>query len=658
MCTDERFAGAHTEMSPNDVAALLETRANETSLEQALIEHAERLAVTASTDDGLEALKGAIERAVASDGVHHVDKETLETAAKKDGKGTKVKQYLRVSDKPIPDVCERDGEPVTVYKNEPFMKKIVPKYTFAPRTRQGVVSVVKWAREKKLRVRATGARMSTAQVYGATGDVLISLTPLGLPGRLQQAEPRNLTDLERIQMVRVENRGHTGLVRIGAAATADHFRRWATAHDGGDWRWMLDALPAVPAATSAGWTQMACYGGGVAHTAVCDLVVAMEFVNYLGEIQTITDAKVLRAASAGFGVFGVVLSQTFRVNKLQLATMRPHKVPAPLAIPPPSRAFALHTDDFDAGKYSDAQLEDARKEFVEDAARFQCQWTWYPFAKDVFVNAWDTRAYSADSRPSFPTNKEVRWQRAHAGISELFGRTALRLLPRVEQARLFSKTVMAALPTDKRIDASVPDAMLFRRGVERFPSRRVSMLIPIPLDDNGKLDLFVVQKAWWMAINEVYVAKRGGRAPLRVAVEMCVTGGSETLLAPHQGNAATCAIELRTQPGVDDKEWRAFVQCVVDRWATLRDPVTNDLLRVRPHWAMEWPLKIRGQRTKKYLRDAYAAPAADFLALMRGVAKEGGYELDEMIDAFGNEGVLDILGYQKKKSWLPGPLSR
>lgn len=650
----------YTIMSPNDIAALLETRAKDSGLEQALIENAERLAVSASTDDGIDALRDCISRTLQSDEVHKVPKDALDADQKRESKLKPPKHYHRVSDKPVPGVEERDGEPVTVYKNEQFenwtsanpSKKIIPLYTFAPKTRQGVVSVVKYAREKRLRIRVAGSRMSTPMLFGNSGEVLISLAPLGLDGKLHDAP----TDLERIQMVRVENRGHSGLVRIGAAATAEHFRKWATAPDGGDWRWMLDALPSIPAATSAGWTQVASAGSGVAHPAVCDQVTAIEFVNCRGDIQTVTDAKQLRAISAGLGVFGVVLSQTFRVNKLQVATMRPLKRAVPLAIPPPSRAFAPHADEFDTTRYSDKQLEDARKRFVDDAAAFHCAWTWYPFHRDVYVNVWDTRAYSADTRPaSAPSAKEARWARAHAGIAELFSRTPLRLLPRVEQTALYAKTVMAALPGDKRIDASVPDAMLFRRGTERVPTRNASLCIPIPLDDNGKLDLYIVQKAWWIAINEVYAAKRDGRAPCRIAVEMRITGGSHAVLAPMRDNAATCVLDLVTiaQPDEkDDTEWRAFVQKVTDRLCTIRNPVSNQLLAIRPHWASEWPPKMRGERTKKYLRDASNETAPFMLDMLRAVAKDGGYELDDMLSAFGNDSILGILAYQKKKGWL------
>jgi len=648
-------------MSPKDIAALLETRANETSLEQALVENAERLAVSSSTDDGLEALKECIDRIVRTDRIHHVARDVLESSAKKAAKqSAKSKQYLRISDKAPAGVTEKDGEPVTVYKNEGFEnygntlgKKIVPLYTFAPRTRQGVVSAVKFAREKKLRVRCAGSRMSNTLIFGSSGEVLISLTPLGLPGKLRDAIPKLTSDLERIQMVRVENRGHTGLLRISAGATADHFRKWAISADGGDWRWMLDSIPFLSCATSAGWTQTASHGSGVAHSSVSDLVTAIEFVNCRGEIQNISEPKQIRALSCGFGLFGVILSQTFRVSKLQLAIMRPRKTPTPIAVPPPSRAFAPQADDFDAAHFSDAQLENARKTFLEDAGAFHSEWVWYPFHEDVWVNSWETRAYSADSRPSFPSNKEVRWQRAHAGISELFRTSALSLLPALEHARLYAKIVMAALPADRRIDASVPDAMLFRRGVERVHQRSCGFSIPIPLDDNGKLDLFVVQKAWWMAINQVYAAKRSGKVPLKVALEMRVTGGSEVLLSPQRGNAATCAIELVTTAGVDEKEWKSFIQGVVDKWATLRDPVSNELLDIRPHWTKEWPSKIRGDKAKKYIKEVYEKPAQEWIDMMKAIAKEGGYQTEDMMEAFGNEGMLEMIGYQRKKGWLP-----
>ena len=56
--------------------------------------------------------------------------------------------------------------------------------------------------------------------------------------------------------------------------------------------------------------------------------------------------------------------------------------------------------------------------------------------------------------------------------------------------------------------------------------------IPIPKTAKGQHDWKIVKKAWWMVFKYARQLKREGRSPMKVALEMRITGGSNVLLAP------------------------------------------------------------------------------------------------------------------------------
>ena len=174
--------------------------------------------------------------------------------------------------------------------------------------------------------------------------------------------------------------------------------------------------------------------------------------------------------------------------------------------------------------------------------------------------------------------------------------------------------------------------------------------IEIPRLPNGELDFLVVQKAWWMGINAIYREKRPGKAPVRTALEMRITGGSEIYMAPQYGNAATCAIEVLTNPITNRREWEAFIQSLMDEWSTLKNSVTGKALKVVPHFAKEWPKKINGQDSNQALRGLYKENAIEFKKQLRKISKTGGYTIEDMIRRFGNNNMLEIIDMSHLKS--------
>jgi hypothetical protein len=95
----------------------------------------------------------------------------------------------------------------------------------------------------------------------------------------------------------------------------------------------------------------------------------------------------------------------------------------------------------------------------------------------------------------------------------------------------------------------------------------------------------MVRKAWWDAILLAY--KHSDRCPMRMPLEMRITGGSDIIMAPQRGNAlGTCSIEVLTlQPCASI--WKPFAQQVLDAWVSYTD-LDGKFLNARPHWAKEW----------------------------------------------------------------------
>jgi len=160
--------------------------------------------------------------------------------------------------------------------------------------------------------------------------------------------------------------------------------------------------------------------------------------------------------------------------------------------------------------------------------------------------------------------------------------------------------------------------------------------IPIPpVKGSNTRDHTVIQRAWWDAITLHY---QRADAPMRVALEMRLTGSSQILLAPQLNNTlGTISIEVLTTPITPEAAWRSFMQQVTDQWTSYRSP-NGEYLNARPHWAKEWQgLMVRGKPIESYLRkSAYKDQRKEFVKILEEVIKKRGGTLEETRKRFGN----------------------
>ena len=115
--------------------------------------------------------------------------------------------------------------------------------------------------------------------------------------------------------------------------------------------------------------------------------------------------------------------------------------------------------------------------------------------------------------------------------------------------------------------------------------------IPGPVGTE-KRDYDTIQRAWcaWLFQGHliVFISLIGGMearpdAPVRVALELRLTGPSDVILAPQRGNTyGTTSIEVLTMLTTPKKDWSSFCQGITDRWTSCTD-ADGQSLNPRPH---------------------------------------------------------------------------
>lgn len=562
-----------------------------------------------------------------------------------------VPDLLRERGKDHPTVREADGSPVRYFESLEFRNwgrtvRNTPAVTFVPRTKHGVREIVRWASANGRTVRAGGYRHSWSDVFSADRQVFVSMLPPhvveDLPASHPPIDPRS--DLQGIEVVgTVEEDGVTkALCRIGAATSNEQFREWCLDERRGRWEWTVPLNVIMVEITWGGSNAPVCHGAGLRHKTLSDLVAEVEFVNARGELQTVSDPALLKAAAGCFGLLGIVTSLTLKLDPMTYATLRPESPRLPLAIPPPA-GFPVPSA-VDMSGISQADLEEAERRFVAQCEEsYYAEWFWFPYQQDAWVNCWQNDGAREDAR-RYPDELETRRQEMESFMVEQGQNTGFGLLPGRTQAELFGAAAMASLPSDVTIVTPVIEALHFRRGIHNFRVLDMELEIPVPprADDPSRADWSICQHAWWDVIRNVYERPD---APMRVALEMRIMGGSDITMAPQHGNdLGTCSIEVLTTQATPTHEWVAFIQDVADLWTSYTDHLGRPV-NVRPHWAKQWrEVTFGGEPATTYLRDgAYADRIPEFRAALRKIAKQGRYEASAL-RMFSNPLLDDLFG--------------
>lgn len=103
-----------------------------------------------------------------------------------------------------------------------------------------------------------------------------------------------------------------------------------------------------------------------------DLVREIEYVDPNGDLQKITDTRLLTAGVSCLGLLGPVVSLTLELLPMSYATLRPHVCPLYEGIPT-------------------ADLAEESTYFRADCNSYYTEWFWFPGAGEkMWINCWET----------------------------------------------------------------------------------------------------------------------------------------------------------------------------------------------------------------------------------------------------------------------------
>ncbi|KZW03333.1 hypothetical protein EXIGLDRAFT_759198 [Exidia glandulosa HHB12029] len=502
-----------------------------------------------------------------------------------------------------------------------------PAYTLVVTKIAGVQEIVKLAARTKQRVRVAGFRHTWTELYGRSGGFLLMFLPYAsltaLPYRPPPpsflSELSGITIVDSVKGLRAKD-GHS-FCKIMAGTTNGQFREWCYAHK----TWCIPFNVIMLEVTFGGTNAPICHGAGLSSSTLSDLVVEVEYVDAYGKLRVVNDPEQLRVASGAFGLLGVVISVTLQLDEMAVAELQPVKRLAALAVPPPrgykipAPVLALMEEN---GISTDGQeMEAARADFIRRCEEdYDVEFFWFPYQENAWINTWKKRRMREDD-VNLSTLEMIQESLAESIVNSW---AFNHLLSPKLQAFTLGMSAMWALPDipDKKdvIQTYVSEALHFRRGIQNFRVWDMEWEIPIPETStrSGTRNYEKLRDrptrlvSSWDAITEIY--DNGEDAPVKVALEMRLTGSSEVILAPQRGNKyGTASIEVLTTLPTGEEVWGSFCQKLTDHWTSYTDSNAT-LLNARPHWAKQWKgLVVHNKPVERYFtEDAYRDAFMEF----------------------------------------------
>jgi hypothetical protein len=369
---------------------------------------------------------------------------------------------------------EEDGKtPIKAFKKQ-FLNwgrtvAFQPSYIFQPNTPGGVEHIVQWAKKNGKRVRVIGYQHSWTNLFGENGDVLISLFSIRVAESYPASHPPYDPEgnvFERIELLeeREIDGQKYGFLKLGAGVTNYQLREWTHQNqfsDGSRYYFPLNVV--LTEITIGGSTAASCHGAGFNNKTISDLVVELEFVNVHGVRQTVKGPEArefigqtkekqdnvgslaIHTAAGSFGLLGVVLCLTFKLEPMKYARMNPFKRKVEHTIPPPvdRKRFPLpqHMEE------NSPKSEELWKDFMITAgASDYSEWFWFASHRECWVNCWNAQSSVPENCEFYPTRVEGWIQEKEVVLGqEFFNSEFLRQFPPEFIAKIFSKWFLSLL---------------------------------------------------------------------------------------------------------------------------------------------------------------------------------------------------------------------
>ena len=466
--------------------------------------------------------------------------------------------------------------------------------TLYPKTRNDIQRAIMYAKDKGKKIKVAGTKHTWNDVFiddskamdeSAQGNIILCLLPESVTNPVMLAElledeegkidydilyfdavERELSewgsDLQKIELVDATE--EYALVKIGPATLNYQLLRWCLKNG---YTIPLNVLMVLNSV--GGTTSMCCHGAGLETKTMSDLVVEIEYINAAGDVQAVDDPEHLRAVAGSFGLFGVIVSLTYRFPKMTYAVFDP-KTPNMRDVIP------QHGSDYSSFK------ELIENNYFNEIFWFPGNGTesgfWMNFfnnngmKEDVKENLITETTKDFQTRINFTFSLSVNVLQA---INEILPDTnenpVLTLLEKIT-SKVSSFAAIQALPTlDKPKTIHLTEALHFQRGVHYAPPQNcMEIQIPIPkLPDNTR-DWSIASKAWWDIIN-IYENEQeknpDSTQSLMFVLEMRIIGDSDCFMAPNRGNQnGTVTIEMLSTKLIKDELWEDFMSKVSSKF--------------------------------------------------------------------------------------------
>jgi hypothetical protein len=214
---------------------------------------------------------------------------------------------------------------------------------------------------------------------------------------------------------------------MGAGTTHYQLQDWANKND-----FTLPFNVIMTEVTVGGTTSVPCHGSGINTMTLPDIVVAIKFVNVRGEVQEVTDKEQLRAAAGCLGLLGVVISITYRLDKMSYAQIDMKKLPLGAAIPPPEGLplpEELRELVYEDSGYYASEAPERFSQFIDKCANcYYNEFFWFPNTAKIFTNCW-TNTSDPEGVVRYPANIQLQYNRLEQTISGAVTNTILADLP-------------------------------------------------------------------------------------------------------------------------------------------------------------------------------------------------------------------------------------
>ena len=202
-------------------------------------------------------------------------------------------------------------------------------------------------------------------------------------------------------------------------------------------------------------------------------MVAIEYVDANGVLQTVVDPTELKAAAGCFGLLGIVTHITFELEAMTYAVLKPKKTAITLAIPP------LKMSDVPLALYknwTEKDIQAAKADFENRATNdFYSEWFWYTYQNTAWVNSWNPTSDPKGAK-EFPSPAGVFLQWLQCWMGGWFSQTFFfQNIPGRWQAQFLAIAGMAVLPPtlfDTELveyKTTLPNGLHFFRGVSHLP---------------------------------------------------------------------------------------------------------------------------------------------------------------------------------------------